>query len=141
MKSKEAQCRSRPSQPQSTIFCSDCHKRFTKKTRSPLPELPRQAQREAEKYADFVAGVLSRLNEIANQLTKSLVEDLSRSPQLHSHFSVYYADLLTQALGKELDALCQCVLINTIDIIGSSYEKWIRESSLEDEWKQTDTVY
>ena len=126
---------------QSTIFCGDCHKRFTKKTRSPLLELPQQAQREAEKYADFVGSVLGRLNGIADQLTKSLVEDLCHSPQLCSHFSVFYADLLAEAFGKELDALYQCVLINTIDIIGSSYEKWIRESSLEDEWRQTDTDY
>jgi len=111
--------------------CRGCYKRLNQKTRS--AELPPQTQREAVKYTDLAAAVLNRLIEIANRLTESFVDDLSHSPHLFNHLSVYYADLLAQKFGTELDGLYQCVITNTIDVIGSSYEQWIRANSLEDD--------
>ncbi len=76
--------------------------------------------------------LLTRLNGIGNRVFTTFVEELGRSPEVCDHLSVYYADLLAQKLGKEMDALYHCVLINTIDIINSSYTKWIRENSQEE---------
>jgi len=59
----------------------------------------------------------------------SFVEELSSFPELSGHLTVHYADVLAQKLGQELDGLYQCVLTNTIDIIGTSYHKWIQQNS------------
>jgi hypothetical protein len=97
-----------------------------------LSALPQRAQQEANMFLRLTVKLLTRLNGIGNRVFTTFVEELGRSPEVCDHLSVYYADLLAQKLGKEMDALYHCVLINTIDIINSSYTKWIRENSQEE---------
>jgi hypothetical protein len=97
-----------------------------------LSALPQRAQREAKLFLRLTVKLVTRLNGIANRLFITFTEELGRSPEVCDHLSVYYADILAQKLGKEMDGFYHSVLSNTVGIIHSSYTKWIRENSQEE---------
>lgn len=115
-----------------SALCGSASQLHLEKEFSPmLSELPQQVRAEADKFVGLTGKVLGRLNDIANRVCKAFLKELIYSPEAYDKLSVHHLDLLARKIGQEVDALYKCLMITSIDIIGSSYEMWVRESSLE----------
>jgi len=97
-----------------------------------IPKLPQEALSELKKLLNLIGNFLDRITYLCDWAISSFMETAEgMSSPFPSHMSVYYADRLVQKLGEELDALCNSVMINTIEVIDNSYEKWLHEKALQ----------
>ena len=97
-----------------------------------IPQLPQGAQSEVKKLLSLISNLLDRITYLCDQTISSFLETAKGiSSPFPSHLSVYSADQLVQKLGDEFDALCNSVMINTIEVIDNSYEQWLQEKALQ----------
>ena len=97
-----------------------------------IPQIPQDAPPELRKLLHLIGNFLDRITYLCDWTISSFLETAKgRSSPFPSHLSVYYADQLVQKLGKEFDALCNSVMINTIEVIDNAYEQWLKEKALD----------
>ena len=95
-----------------------------------IPKMPREALSELKKLLSLTGNFIDRITYLCDWAISSFMETAEgMSSPCSSHISVYYADRLAQKLGEELDALCNSVMINTMEVINNSYEKWLHEKA------------
>lgn len=97
-----------------------------------IPQLPQDGLSELKKLLNLIGNFLDRITYLCDQTISSFLEtSKGMSSPFPSHLSVYSADQLVQKLGDEFDALCNSVMINTIEVIDNSYEEWLQEKALQ----------
>ncbi len=97
-----------------------------------IPQIPQDAHSELKKLLSLIRNFLDRITYLCDWTISSFLETAEGiSSPFPSHLSVYSADQLVQKLGDEFDALCNSVMINTIEVIDTSYEQWLQEKALQ----------
>lgn len=97
-----------------------------------IPQLPQDALSELKRLLNLIGNFLDRITYLCDRTIASFLETAKGiSSPFPSHLSVCSADQLVQKLGDEFDALCNSVMINTIEVIDNSYEEWLQEKALQ----------
>jgi len=97
-----------------------------------IPQLPQDALSELKRLLNLIGNFLDRITYLCDRTISSFLETAKGiSSPFPSHLSVCSADQLVQKLGDEFDALCNSVMINTIEVIDNSYEEWLKEKALQ----------
>ena len=97
-----------------------------------IPQLPQDALPELKRLLNLIGNFLDRITYLCDRTISSFLEtSKGMSSPFPSHLSVCSADQLVQKLGDEFDALCNSVMINTIEVIDNSYEEWLQKKTLQ----------
>ena len=90
-----------------------------------LPKLRQEAASDFKTLLRFTGSFLDRMTYLCDWVLSSFLEKTQEQDSCTS--AVYCADQLVEKLDKELLALCESVIINTIGVIEHSYETWLME--------------
>ena len=90
-----------------------------------LPKLRQEALPDFKALLRFTGSFLDRMTYLCDWVLCSFLEKTQEQDSCSS--AVYCADQLVEKLDRELLALCESVIINTIGVIEHSYETWLME--------------